>query len=121
MSDSENALLAELQDLRRELAAVLERQDTLIRHMIRLADGQVDLSQQMMGLKAALSEIRSHVSQRDHADLNPEILDILRRLDENDREQRQPARERRELRDQWEREERQAQKWGVRIRPGEKE
>ena len=116
MSDSENIPLAEFQALRRELADVLERQDTLIRHMIRLADGYVDLSQQMLALKTALFEIRGQVAQLESQGSDPEILDILRRLDESDREQREPARQRRELREQWLREDREAQQWAARVR-----
>jgi len=108
MSDSENILLAELQGLRREMAAVLERQETLMSHMIRLADGHVEIAQQMMALKTALSETRNNGPQLDQG-LSTEILDILRRLDESNREQREPARQRRELREQWVREDREAQ------------
>ena len=117
MSDSENILLAELQGLRREMAAVLERQETLMSHMIRLADGHVEIAQQMMALKTALSEIRNNGPQLDDQGPNTEILDILRRLDESHREQQEPARQRRELREQWVRENREAQEWGVRVRP----
>ena len=116
MSDSETTLLAELQALRREMAAVLEQQETLVRHMIRLADGHVEIAQQVMALKTALSEIRNNGPKLDEGS-NTEILDILRRLDESNREQQEPARQRRELREQWVRENHQAQKWGVRLRP----
>src|SRR5215218_8541216 len=98
MSDSETILLAELQGLRCEMAAVLERQETLMRHMIRLADGNVELSQQMMALKTALSETRGN-PPLDNPGLNAEILE--RRSDESNRERMEPARQRRELREQW--------------------
>ena len=111
MTDSENILLAELQALRREMAAVLERQETLMSHMIRLADGHVEIAQQMMALKTALSEIRGN-PPLDNLGLNNEILE--RRSDESNREQREPARQRRELREQWVREDREAQEQGQR-------
>lgn len=116
MSDPQDIVLLELQGLRRELAAVLEQQETFMRHMIRLADGQVDLSRQMMELTAALSEIRSDVLLLKSQNLtrHNEVLDILRRLDEIDHEQREPERQRRQLRDQWVREDREAQEEGQR-------
>ena len=80
-SNSTNILvLRQLQGIRRELEAVLERQDRTQHLVVRLDQ---HMEARFAELRAALAEVRSDAVLQENRllDRHNEILDILRRLD----------------------------------------
>jgi hypothetical protein len=73
--------LAQLQAIRRELAAVRENQETFSRQQVQVVEGLEEL-------RRLVGHARSDIVQLENITRHNEILSILNRLDESDRERR---------------------------------